>query len=160
MPVHRRLPRRVEQAPGDVARHPRQPPLRFPTPFEEHPMKKLITVAALLLSSLALSAYAADAAKPAAPKASPAAAKVAAGNKLGACSTEAKEKGLKGEERNKYLSACAKGGAAASAPAVAASADAKKAQGSKLGACSKQAKEKGLKGEERNKFLSECSKAA
>lgn len=72
------------------------------------------------------------------------------GSKLGACSKEAAAKGLKGEERNKYLSECGKGGGAA----------AQKTQGKKLGECSKEAAAKGLKGDERNKYLSECAKGA
>jgi hypothetical protein len=69
-------------------------------------------------------------------------------SKLGACSKEAAAKGLKGDERNKFLSDCNKG--------VTAAAD---KPGSKLGACSKEAAAKGLKGDERNKYLSDCNKA-
>ena len=41
-------------------------------------------------------------------KAKPAASAPTQGEKLGACSKEAAAKGLKGEERNQYLSTCAK----------------------------------------------------
>lgn len=97
----------------------------------------LKTASFILATAFALSlgsAHAADDAKP--------------GSKLGACSKEAAAKGLKGDERNQFLSDCNKG--------VTAAAD---KPGSKLGACSKEAAAKGLKGEERNKFLSDCNKA-
>ncbi len=100
----------------------------------------LKTASFILAAAFALSlgsAHAADDAKP--------------GSKLGACSKEAAAKGLKGDERNKYLSDCNKGVMAAPA------AEAK--SGSKLGACSKEAAAKGLKGDERNKYLSDCNKA-
>jgi hypothetical protein len=103
-------------------------------------MKKLLTAMAM---GACLSFGVAHAADPA-----PAAAKP--GSKLGACSKEAAGKGLKGDERNKYLSDCNKGLTTAATPAK---------PGSKLGACSKEAKEKGLKGDERNKYLSTCNKA-
>lgn len=57
----------------------------------------LKTASFILAAAFALSlgsAHAADDAKP--------------GSKLGACSKEAAAKGLKGEERNKYLSDCNK----------------------------------------------------
>ncbi|HVR48988.1 MAG TPA: PsiF family protein [Pseudorhodoferax sp.] len=101
----------------------------------------LKTASLILAAAFALSlgsAHAADDAKP--------------GSKLGACSKEAAAKGLKGDERNKYLSDCNKGLTAA-APAAADK------PGSKLGACSKEAAAKGLKGDERNKYLSDCNKA-
>ncbi|TAK83601.1 MAG: phosphate starvation-inducible protein [Aquabacterium sp.] len=107
-------------------------------------MKHLFAVLALACA-VASPTFAADAAS------APSAAKSEQGKKLGACSKEAKAKGLKGEDRNKFLSSCAKGETAA--------ADAPKSQGHKLGACSKEAKAKGLKGADRNKFLSECAKA-
>jgi len=72
-----------------------------------------------------------------------AAADNAQSTKLGACSKDAKEKGLKGDERKTFMSQCA---------------GKKKSQGEKMGACSKQAADKGLKGDERNKFLSDCAK--
>jgi hypothetical protein len=62
---------------------------------------------------------------------------------LGACSKEAKEKGLKGEERKAFLSDCNK-------KAV----DARKAQNDKMKACSKDAT--GKKGDERKAFMKEC----
>jgi hypothetical protein len=64
--------------------------------------------------------------------------------KLGQCSKDAKEKGLKGDERKAFVSQCA---------------GKKKTQGDKMGACSKQAADKGLKGDERSKFLSDCGKS-
>lgn len=106
-------------------------------------MKKLLSAIAMGACLSFGVAYAADPAPAAAAAAKP-------GSKLGACSKEAAGKGLKGEERNKYLSDCNKGLTAAAAPAKPVN---------KLGACSKEAKEKGLKGEERNKYLSTCNKA-
>lgn len=103
-------------------------------------MNKLLTAMAMGACLCFGVAHAADPA--------PAAAKP--GSKLGACSKEAAGKGLKGDERNKYLSDCNKGLTTAATPAK---------PGSKLGACSKEAKEKGLKGDERNKYLSTCNKA-
>ena len=102
----------------------------------------LKTASLILAAAFALSlgsAHAADDTKPV--------------SKLGACSKEAAGKGLKGDERNKFLSDCNKG----MTPAAAAAAPAK--SGSKLGACSKEAAAKGLKGDERNKYLSDCNKA-
>jgi len=94
-------------------------------------LKKLLLAAMLVAPIATLPAYAEE-------------KENAQANKLGACSKEAAEKGLKGDERNKYLSECAK---------------AKKSQGQKLGACSKEAAKKGLKGDERNKFMSDCGKS-
>jgi hypothetical protein len=92
-------------------------------------MKKLLTAALIALPFVLGTAYAADA--------------PTKRTKLGACSKEAKEKGLKGDERNAFLSECNK-----------KQADARKAQQEKMAACSKE--NKGKKGDEYKKAQKEC----
>ena len=70
--------------------------------------------------------------------------------KMSTCSKDAAEKGLKGDERKKFMSECLKGKTEAAAPM-----DPKNA----MGACNKAAGEKTLKGDERKKFMSDCLKA-
>lgn len=69
---------------------------------------------------------------------------------LGECSREAKEKGLKGEDRSQYLRDCNQ----------RKRADAGKggSQQTKMKTCNADAGKKGLKGEDRKKFMSECLK--
>jgi hypothetical protein len=67
----------------------------------------------------------------------------AKGARLGACSKEAKEKGLKGEERKAFLSECNK-----------KQAEERKTQQEKMKSCNKDAA--GKKGEERKAFMKEC----
>ncbi|MSQ83789.1 MAG: hypothetical protein EXR77_13035 [Myxococcales bacterium] len=98
-------------------------------------------------------------------------------NKMAVCNKQAGEKGLKGDERKKFMSECLKGGAAAApapagkpapaappaaAPAPAAPAgDAKKGltPQNAMGACAKKSKELGNKGDAHKKFMSDCLKA-
>lgn len=103
-------------------------------------MKKLFATA--LVAAFALSATSAFAAN-------------AQQEKMKSCNKEAGDKGLKGDERKKFMSDCLKkdGGAApAAAPAAGplAPKDAMKA-------CNEAAKDK--KGDDRKKFISECLKA-
>ena len=75
------------------------------------------------------------------------AAQTTGGNKaqttrMGQCSVEAKEKGLKGDARRDHMSQCLR------SPATQAAAK----------ACIANATEQGLKGKERSKFVSKCVK--
>ena len=63
-----------------------------------------------------------------------------------ACSKEASEQELKGDERRKFMSECV---AAANA-----------CQQEKKAACTRDAADKGLKGDERRKFMSQCTKGS
>lgn len=60
-------------------------------------MKKIISIAALSLAALALSAQAADEKKPTAQQ-----------SKMTTCNKEAGEKKLAGDERKKFMSSCLK----------------------------------------------------
>jgi hypothetical protein len=87
--------------------------------------------------------------------------------KMRDCSAQAKEKGLKKDERKSYMKDCmgkgkAKGGGAARAEAAApadAAAEAKRPQKGKMKACNAEAKAKGLSGDDRKAFMSDCLKA-
>jgi|SRR3954469_24460970 hypothetical protein len=67
------------------------------------------------------------------------------------CNERAADK--KGDERQKFMSACLKGGGSAAQPTKA-----QKAQQDRMKACNKQASDKKLKGEDRQKFMSGCLK--
>jgi hypothetical protein len=73
-----------------------------------------------------------------------------------ACSGEAKEKALKGEERKAFMKECLKKD---EAKADDGASDKQKAQREKMRSCNKDAKAKGLKGDERKSFMKECLKA-
>jgi len=60
------------------------------------------------------------------------------------CSKQAGAKGMKGEDRDKFMSTCLKGG---SAPMT---------QQERMTACNKEAGAKSLKGDERKAFMSKC----
>lgn len=62
--------------------------------------------------------------------------------RMSACNKEAGEKGMKGDERKKFMSSCLS--------------SAKKAQQEKMTSCSKEASARSLKGDERKKFMSSC----
>jgi hypothetical protein len=66
--------------------------------------------------------------------------------KMTSCNKEAGDKGMKGDERKKFMSQCLSA--------------AKMSQQEKMKACNKEAGENALKGEERKKFMSECLKGA
>jgi hypothetical protein len=85
----------------------------------------------------------------------PALADTAQQDKMKVCNTDATAKGLKGDERQKFMSECL----SAKAPAAPA-ADQKKLtpQQEKMKSCNADATAKKLKGDERNKFMSTCLK--
>ena len=59
--------------------------------------------------------------------------------RMGDCSKQASEKGMKGDDRNKFMSTCLKGG------------------GDKTAACNAQADEKKLHGAARDSFVKKCA---
>jgi len=59
--------------------------------------------------------------------------------RMGACSKQASDKGMKGDDRNKFMSTCLKGG------------------GDKAAACNAQADEKKLHGAARDSFVKKCA---
>ena len=78
-------------------------------------------------------------------------------NRMAACAKEAK--GLKGEEREKFMSRCLKGPAADARPVKEARHDASgHAQQNRMKSCNEQAGRKELKGDERRAFMSACLK--
>jgi hypothetical protein len=97
-------------------------------------MKSMIALSllgiALLPAAATWDAHAADAAK-------------AQTSRMSECSTQAKEKGLKGEARKEHMSQCLR------KPAAQAAAK----------ECGTAATEKGLKGERRREFVAECVKS-
>ena len=90
--------------------------------------------------------------------------------KMKGCNREAKDGGMKGDERKAFMSKCLKkdyvlkrdamagAPAAAATPATPATPAASSAQQDKMKACNADAKGKGLKGEERKTFMSSCLK--
>lgn len=68
-------------------------------------------------------------------------------SKMSACSKEAKEKGLRGEERKEFMSTCLSSGHKG------------QQQQTKMTTCNKEASEKALKGAERKSFMSNCLRA-
>jgi uncharacterized membrane protein YukC len=102
-----------------------------------------LLIATLCLAFAATAAYAQD-------KKEPTAAQKKQQERMKDCNAKAGDK--KGDERQKFMSACLKGGA--SAPSAA-----QKAQQDRMKACNKQASDKKLKGDERKKFISTCLKA-
>ena len=101
-----------------------------------------LLIAAVCLACAATGAYAQD-------KKEPSAAQKKQQERMKACNEKAGDK--KGDERQKFMSACLKGGA--SAPTAA-----QKEQQNLMKACNKQASDKKLKGDERKKFMSTCLK--
>ena len=86
-------------------------------------------------------------------------------SKMTQCNADAKAKGLKGEERKKFMKECLSAKvaepakpAAAEKKAMPATHEGKKltAQQEKMVTCNADAKTKGLKGEARKKFMKEC----
>ncbi|OGS80569.1 MAG: PsiF repeat-containing protein [Gallionellales bacterium GWA2_59_43] len=91
--------------------------------------------------------------------------------KMKGCNKEAKDGGMKGDERKAFMKKClskdyalkANGAAAAATPAAPATAaapagSAASTQQDRMKACNADAKGKGLKGEERKTFMSSCLK--
>ena len=101
-----------------------------------------LLIAAVCVAFAATGAYAQD-------KKEPSAAQKKQQERMKACNEKAGDK--KGDERQKFMSACLKGGA--SAPSAA-----QKEQQNLMKACNKQASDKKLKGDERKKFMSTCLK--
>jgi hypothetical protein len=88
-------------------------------------------------------------------------------DKMRGCNKEAKEGGMKGDERKAFMKKClskgytlkANGAAAAATPAIPADpAASASTQQDRMKACNADAKGKGLKGEERKTFMSSCLK--
>ncbi len=77
----------------------------------------------------------------------PSPAQQAQQQKMKTCNADAGKKGLKGDERKKFMSECLK-----SKPAGAKQQD-------KMKTCNAEAGKKGLKGDERKAFMSDCLKA-
>jgi len=111
-------------------------------------MKELVAVlfAAVLAVSTAFAQTPAPAQKPAAAPPAQAAPKAAEKKELtpqqqrmSDCSKEASTKGMKGDDRNKFMSTCLKGG------------------GDKMAACNKEADEKKLHGAARDSFVKKCA---
>jgi len=109
-------------------------------------MKVKAIIAALSFALAASGALAQDKDK----KKEPSAAQKKQQERMAECNKKAGDK--KGDERQKFMSACLKGGGDAASPA-------QKAQQQRMTACNKQASEKKLKGEERQKFMSACLKS-
>lgn len=84
--------------------------------------------------------------------------------KMKGCSKEAKDAGMKGDERKAFMKKCLskehepKSAAAAAAPTAPAAPSAASTQQDKMKGCSADAKAKGLKGDERKSFMSACLK--
>jgi psiF repeat len=77
------------------------------------------------------------------------------GEKMKACSAEAKTQGLAGDARKAHMKTCLKGTPEEQAASAAKKADKK----AKMKACNMSAKEKGLKGAERKEQVTACLKA-
>ena len=84
-------------------------------------------------------------------KKEPSAAQKKQQERMKACNERAGDK--KGEERQKFMSTCLKGGST-SQPTKA-----QKEQQDRMKACNKQASDKKLKGDDRQKFMSGCLKS-
>lgn len=84
-------------------------------------------------------------------------------DKMKGCNMEAKEGGMKGDERKAFMKKCLskdytlKANGAAATPAAPAE-PAASTQQDRMKACNADAKGKGLKGEERKTFMSSCLK--
>jgi psiF repeat len=80
--------------------------------------------------------------------------------KMTTCNTDAKAKGLKGDERKAFMKSClSEKGASASASAGSAAAAPSatlNSQQEKMKSCNADAKTKGLKGTERKAFMKSC----
>jgi len=73
--------------------------------------------------------------------------------KMKDCNADAGSKGLKGDERKKFMKECL-------GHKSAAKSEKRTAQQNKMKACNKEAGEKQLKGPDRKKFMNECLKAS
>ena len=96
-----------------------------------------IVLALVMLAALALPAIAQDTKQPSA-------AQQAQQQKMKDCNKQATDKGLKGDDRQKFMSQCL---SAAGVPL---------SQQEKMKECNKQATAKNLKGDDRKSFMSTC----
>ena len=96
-----------------------------------------IVLALVMLAALALPAIAQDTKQPSA-------AQQAQQQKMKDCNKQATDKGLKGDDRQKFMSQCL---SAAGVPL---------SQQEKMKECNKEATAKNLKGDERKSFMSTC----
>lgn len=78
-------------------------------------------------------------------------------DKMRACNKEAREKGLKKDERRSFMSSCLSSAAGSGQSATAEDGKSALLQERKK-QCRADAKEKALKGDERKTFLTECAK--
>jgi hypothetical protein len=97
-----------------------------------------ILLAIVMFAALALPAMAQDATK------QPSPAQQAQQQKMKDCNKQATDKGLKGDDRQKFMSQCL------SAAGVS------QTQQEKMKSCNKEASAKGLKGDDRKTFMSTC----
>jgi opacity protein-like surface antigen len=111
-------------------------------------MKKVL-IFAFMFIFVASAAFAAQATNPGKKAASP--AQLAQQEKMKTCNKEAKDKALKGDEREAFMKKCLSG-KTSDAPATPPT------QQEKMKTCNKEAKDKALKGDERKKFMSDCLK--
>lgn len=79
-------------------------------------------------------------------------------DKMRACNKEAREKGLKKDERKAFMSSCLSSAAPSAQPAPAENGKSASLQ-ERRKQCQADAKEKALKGDERKAFVAECAKA-
>jgi|SRR5689334_24040636 len=103
-----------------------------------------LLIAAVCFALASTGAYAQD-------KKEPTAAQKKQQERMKACNERAGDK--KGDERQKFMSTCLKGGGGAQPT------KAQKAQQDRMKACNKQASDKKLKGDDRQKFMSSCLKS-
>jgi hypothetical protein len=101
----------------------------------ENPMFKPLLIAALLAAPLC--AWAAEDK-----------AKTPRQETMASCNKQAGDRGLKGDDRKKYLSECLS----------AARSQARTGQQGKMKSCNKEAADKALKGDERKTFMAQCLK--
>ena len=109
-------------------------------------MKKLIAAACFILATSPL-AMAQDKSA----KKEPSEKQKAQQERMKDCNAKAGDKGMKGDERKKFMSSCLKG----QEPGPSAK---QQGQQNKMTDCNKQAGDKGMKGDERKKFMSSCLK--
>ena len=115
-------------------------------------MKKVL-IFAFMFIFVASAAFAAQATNSGKKAASP--AQLAQQEKMKTCNKEAKDKALKGDERETFMKKCLSG-KTSDAPATTPAAP--PTQQEKMKTCNKEAKDKALKGDERKKFMSDCLK--
>jgi len=98
-------------------------------------------LAAIAATLLSIPAFAQDKDKPTAQQ-----------EKMKSCNAQASKKGMKGDERQAFMSECLKADSKGASPAQTA-------QQEKMKSCNAQASKKGMKGEERKAFMSDCLSA-